>query len=352
MRWWSLVCLVYGACNGAAPDPDLVRRRAALDAYERGVDAMRASKPALARAAFERSLEVREGDPLLLAYFAQAEAADGDLAGAIATLRAVLQQRPLFSEARYNLACYLARSGDVESAAVELRRALLDGARDPREVLDDPDLAPHLSHPALAFLPKSLVDVTLSGPDGSVFLGSEVRLTVQVAGRSLDVLTVDGPQIGGPLQLVRVDEVRSKDSNAARVTWIFRVDGPGQVTVGPLVVHAGERSATTQSLTVLALAPPDRPVVDHAAIGWRLPSNVAGGEVEADAWIAGSQVIVRSLPGDRVQVDGTVGRGVPWTYSVSETQQWIAQTWTDPGAGVQVKIGRRGNVILERAPRR
>src|SRR5690606_6659298 len=126
------------------PDPELVQQKRALNAWRDGKEHLEQGEAAEAAADFEKALEERPGDPLLQAWLAQALAEQGELDRAIAVLDGVLAEHPDFAEARYNRASYLARSGDPEAAAADLRRALDDGARQPRDVLEDPDFQRYL----------------------------------------------------------------------------------------------------------------------------------------------------------------------------------------------------------------
>jgi hypothetical protein len=349
--WWLACCLACSAPSGA---PELTARRHALEAWERGRAALDAGDGPAALAAFQEALDHRPGDPLLLAWRGQAEAARGDLDAAIRTLQVVLSREPKMAEARYNLACYQARAGQLDAAGESLQQALADGAADPRDVLEDPDFAPHLRHAALAFLPDAPLDVAVSGPSGSVFLGSEAPIRLTVRGRRLEQLQVTSPPVVGPFELVKVEErhrTTEGGDHERTITWYLSVTGAGHLDVGPFEVRSERRAATALGLSVAALAPPGHVAPEGSTTRLEVPSVLAshgGGDLQSPAaWAADGRLVVRAGPDDRVVADGAAGPGVRWQHFQGRDLDWALTTWPAPTSPQPVRVLRRGKVVLD-----
>ena len=247
--WWLIV---LAGCGGA--DPELTAQRRAVDAWRLGHAALKSGDPASARGHFKEAREARPTDVLLWVWEAEAARALGDRASAQGLLESAVQRSPALAEAHYNLAALYALDGDAASAAVSLKRSLdLDAAR-PEAVLDDPDFAGVLDHPSMAFLPRRELKLGWRGPEGSVFLGSQVPLTLVIDGAA-GSLSVKG-EVTGPVRLVRVMESR-KDARV-ELEWTFQVLGAGTVGVGEIGVESGGMNATLQGVQVEALAPQGR----------------------------------------------------------------------------------------------
>lgn len=347
--------LILGACS-SRPEPDarLVSERKALDAWQTGRDHLQAGRASEARAAFSTALEHQPADPLLLAWRARAEAADGDPRAAILTLDTVLGQTPDFAEARYNRAAYHARAGDLDRAADDLRRALAAGARDPREVLLDPDFVPHLDAPALAFLPRAPLDVSLKGPGGSVFVGSAATVRLQVTGLRLSDLRVSAPTLSGPFRLSRVEErLESLAGGDERLTltWTLRVLGAGQATLGPFEVRSGPRTATSEADTLLTLAPEGHTVPDPVTVSFWRPSARLGdhqptGEEPLAVWRASDGLFVLSPPSARVRrTDVDDATAIHATYLQDRQERWQLHAWPEAPATATVEVRRGGKVL-------
>lgn len=353
-----MLCLA--ACSGRSEVPELTARRRALTAWETGRTALDAGDASAARLAFTEALDHRPSDPLLLAWRAQAEAGEGDLEHAIATLEVVLSREPKMAEARYNLACYQARSGLLDEAGESLQRALADGAGDPRDVLEDPDFQPHLAHAALAFLPKAALDVAVTGPQGSVFVGSEATVRLSVQARRLGRMELSAPEVEGPVSLAKVDErIETVDGGDRRhtVSWSLRVDGAGQAEVGPFEVRVDRRVAAAKGFTLDALAPPGHTPPAAATVRLEVPSEVArrdsdGIPTAPAVWRSGQRLAVWTGPHDRIEPAGTDEPGVRWRHFEGRDLRWVLHTWTAPALPTRVRVVRGGDVVLDEAVER
>ena len=364
MRGAALVlvlCAFSGCTGGRGPEQTqrheaLVAQRAALDAWRRGRELLDSGHARQARSAFDEALVHQPADPVVLAWRARAEAAAGEPDTAIETLQTVLSKQPGFAEARYNLASYLVRQGRVEVAAPELRRALADGARDPRDVLLDADFQPHLAHPALAFLPQAPLDLEVKGPGGTVFLGSDAIVRLAVTGPSLDGLQVEVPPLVAPVSLSRIEErVETLPGGDERLslTWTLRVRGPGRADLGPFAVRSGPRESTADAITLVTLAPAEVEPVPPSTVTL-LRQSLLAASLDGDgvgAWLRDGSLVVRSLPGQRVSIaDGSTpdARGV---YMVEREERYILSIWERPPADPTVTIRSGGQVAFTGRPR-
>lgn len=349
----GVVFLMLTGCWGGGPDPDLVSRRQALDAWERGVAAIEAGDGGAAEQAFVEAQRHRPGDPLLRAWQARAQAEDGQIERAIETLDHVLEAAPTFAEARYNRAAWLARAGRVEEAGPELARALEDGGIDPREVLEDVDFQPHLGHPALAFLPDAPLDVQVEAPDGPVFLGSEAPVRVQVRGRQLEGLQVVWPAVQGPARVSKaVERWDTEDGDTiVEVTWYVSARGAGQITLGPARVAAGDRVVEGEVVTLVTLAPPEHEPPADSLLDLRLPSAVSSTAPEPlpapIAWREGPVVHVRVGPGERVEVAGTDTIPSRWQRFDERDLTFTVWTWNPAPPTTTAKLSRGGKVLRD-----
>ncbi len=267
MMWWGLLW----ACSSPG-DVELRDQRRALDAWEEGEAALAAGRAADARRAFDRGLVARPSDPILLAWRAQAEASDGDLERAVATLDGVLEAQSGFAEARYHRAACLARLGRPEEAGPDLRRAIEDGASSARQARLDTDFRPFVDHDAFGFLPDSSLLVVVEPLPERAFRGSEVPVVATV--RDLadpEALDVQG-LVRGPVDLRRSveDRRRGPDGTTVHLRWDLVLTGTGPVSVGPLSFRVEGEQHTTAASTVQAVGPEGKA---HAeASRWRLGS--------------------------------------------------------------------------------
>lgn len=353
MRRTLLVLLLVAGCWSSGPDPELTRRRAALDAWRRAETALGQGRPGEARNAIDDALEARPGDPVLRMWRARAEAADGDLATAIATLESLVDGRSDAGLARYNLAAYLCRMDRVVEAAPHLRAALRAGVASPREVLDDADFARHLDHPALGFLPSAPVEATLSGPEGAVFRGSTGNIDLRVIGLDLEALQVDAPTVRGPVDLEQVVAKRTHvedGEDVVEVTWSLRSTGAGTASVGPVTVQVGERVARAGPVTFESLAPPGAEPPAPGAVRLQLPTQRGAAGAPGPGpitWREAKTLLARVPPDARVRVEGVEVAPVPWKRFDGRSLVWTLWTWSRAPDTARVTLRAGGRTIHE-----
>lgn len=172
-----IAALLFVACA----DKELAPLKGALDDYSRGRAALEAGENEAAVAAF---VEARRGDPtsaVLALWEARARAAGGDVAGAEALATGVIAEHPDAGLAWYNRAAWRVRLGHQDAAADDLRRAITLGARSPYEAALDEDFQSVLGKaPFLEVLPPAPVVGRAKGPEGNVFLGSDLLVQVEL----------------------------------------------------------------------------------------------------------------------------------------------------------------------------
>lgn len=312
--WWVAVWLL--ACGGA--DPELVAQREAVDAWRLGKTALKEGNAEAARQHFEAAKRARPGDALLWVWEAEALRALGETDEARARLEEAVRRSPALAEAHYNLAALHALSGNAEAAAIPLKRALDLGAAEPEAVASDPDFAAVLAHSALSFLPRRELNLSWSGPDGSVFWGSQVPLSLTVSGGD-EGLSIRGA-LSGPVELLRVVERRSQDT--VEVEWTVQVRGSGEVVVGPIEVESGGRVATQAQVQIQALAPDDRGT--GQVWNWPLSGVRARGAQRGQpsaSWDP-SGLWVRVGPADQMAVSPAGGQWIRHEYREQGQVQW------------------------------
>lgn len=340
------------ACGTAAPppDPELARLRRAVTAWEAGERALAAGDPTAAARAFTEARQARPEDPLLAAWEARALAASGQSAEAIALLDRALRARPSEALLRYNLAALLARDGQLDRAGEELRRALEAGARPSREVLGDPDFQPHLGHPAFAFLPAHALDLRLSAPETTVFLGSEFEVEARVLGAEQAALRVEASPTG-PAALVRaVEDVAPTPEGALRgLRWTLRASGAGAWRSGPIRVRAGSDQAVHDGLSVPLAAPDERAPAGEGMPGLPVPSGVIGAREAPAVWSEAGWLYALG------SADATLERppGLLWPAPLTlETQERgqrtaIVWAWPAPSGPVRLRVRTAGGAPTE-----
>lgn len=352
MIGWLLACQ-----RAPAPDPALVPLGRALAAWEEGERRLAAGDVAGAQDKLAEASAVSPS-PLLTAWEAKAKADGGDVEGAIALLDRALTAAPDFSEARYNRAAYLARLDRPEEAAAELGRAIQGGASSPLAVLEDPDFARLLGHPAFEFLPREALSVAVVPPSGPVFWGAEVALRVELSGLVRDPVQLSPRQFDGPLQLLAVTEdVRTSGDGPARaLTWTWKAVGAGPIVLGPTGVGAGKYRAQFAAIELAADAPPDVevPTLEPLslptaralleAVPERTAALVPGRGPEAAHWVA------HLRPGDRASTEPTLPPPARLELREDGTVTGIALRW--PAAAVPTKVILRDadGVVVYPAP--
>ncbi len=295
MRSGWLLLLMLG-CRSV--DEDLIAQREALDLWRHGREIL-GEDPAGAALAFRDARIHLPLNAVLLTWEAKALAESGDLVRARVALDLALERDPQFGEARYNRAAYACRAGDFERAARDLRRVLDDGVVSTREVVEDPDFAPHLMREAFKFLPVTALQVSVEGPSGTLFWGTEFAVRLRVVGASAGPLSLTAETISGPVQLVRMveDTSPSTSGDVRDLTWTFRITGAGDVRLGPFQLWSGERRVVLDAVELLAAAPPSRtdPAPQPFADMWTAGELLAGHEV-GEVWRVGNEVRILTGP--------------------------------------------------------
>lgn len=219
----------------ACADEQLAPLKGALVEYEAGRAALAEGDAAAAAEAFAAA---RKGDPssaVLALWEAKAHAQAGNLAAAEALATATLKAHPDAGLAWYNRSAWRLRLGRPEEAAADLRRALTLGVRSPYEAAIDPDFAVALgTAPFAELLPPGPAFARSEGPQGAVFLGSDVLVAVEMIAAPPVVLSLrrsgDDP---GCLRLDRVveDDHRAPGVLARRVELRLRAVAPCTATL-------------------------------------------------------------------------------------------------------------------------
>jgi len=319
--------------------------RRALAHTDRAQALLSDGKVAEATAELERAHQELPDDPVITAWLARSVAVQGDLVRAIDLLARVVAARPDFAVARYNRAAYLARAGRIDEAAPELERAIRDGAAPARDVLDDPDFAPWLEHPALSFLPSAALSVGVERPEGAVFWGSELVVELRVHGAGERPLDVTAARAVGPVRLVRVSEdfADSTDGPSRSIAYALRVDGAGGFDVEGLSVSAGGREGSARPFVAQLAAPPGR-TAPPTTVDLRAPSAALRDmPVGVLAVRRGDDVWVHLEPGERLDTLPEVLSDARVPYLLHKRGVLVASAWRLTGAPPNLMvIARRG----------
>ncbi len=349
-----MIVIVVLSCWTSTPvDPDLRAKREAVEGFERARAMLDAGDAAGARVAFARLPEVH---PIVRAWEARAAAEAGDVEGAVVILDQLVARRPEIGLARYNRAAYLARLGRLDAAGQELTVALELRAATLREAVEDPDFAPHLDHPAFALVAANALVVAVDPPPSSTFLGSEVRLTLRVTGAGDAPITVSSPSAQGPVTLVEhIESVTDPlEGPGRKLTWAWRIEGPGTVVLDPLVVQAGALSTEAAGATVEAAAPPDRGDPTPRPIAFPVASTVGVGlDVGAARWVDG-RLQVKVDGSDRVSRTPPGPPPVRYLFREGGVTKWVIEEHADEPAiaSVQRITGPRTAAAVKMPDRR
>lgn len=350
------------------PDPELTALARSLRLWEEGRAALEAGQPDAARDRFREAREARSS-VLLGAWEASALARGGDLSGAIALLDEVLAASPSFAEARYNRAAYRVRaiglrgadpadpavSGELAAAAADLEQALGDGEIRGLSVLQDPDFASILDHPAFGFLPSSALALSVDAPPETAFWGAEVALRIHLLGIVDPPLSVAAEVASGPLELVSVVEdtvPTSLGSDGVEIVWTWRVIGAGPVVLGPLTVRAGRYAAEAGAVHVMASAPPDR-VVPPSSLSLTLPSELLAALPPRSIAVIDGAPTVRARGTDRVEADPPSDPPIRYERRERGVPVEIAYRWPSViPASVRIRDGSGAEVFAGPVPPR
>lgn len=269
--------LGLAGCEREPPrDPRLDAIATRLATWERGKKALDAGDPVQARAAFAEARALAPDDTTLTLWEARAAAAAGDLDGALALLDETVNSHPGASAAWYNRAAYRARQGRLAEAAADLRVALDAGVTSPWAATLDPDFAPHRANPAFAaILPAAPLSVAATGPDGAVFLGGTVEVTLMARGLAEPRPTLGlAPFAASCLALRELVEDGQVDGDTARwvITLRFDTKGPCRANLGPFTLTgAGGIPAQSGVVSVVVEAPEGAVVGEAPPLPLSLP---------------------------------------------------------------------------------
>ncbi len=281
--------LLLLACRDPAFDPV----RDALSAYDRGRAALDAGRVDEAVAAFAEARAHDPSSPLLMLWEGKALAAKGDLPAAEARASEAIAREPRLGLAWYQRAAWRARMGQLDAAASDLTAAYQLEAASPLEAAADRDFLPHLGEPAFAgILPPNPVLLDARGPEGSVFVGSEVELIVSVA--AAPPLAYGLRREGtdpGCLRLDRVVEERQAEVHA--VVSVLHLRGRATAACSGAIGPFRADSSTPVVATSVSDALPLRVEAPQAFSGGQaasLPATIPVPSVIADpdgAWSTG-----------------------------------------------------------------
>jgi hypothetical protein len=217
------------------------------------------------------------------------------LAAAVAVLDQAVERFPRSAGLRWDRAALLARAGQLDAAAADLRGPVGRGELDPAELGRDPDLAAlggSARHADLVRLPEIHLDAKAS-PDGIVGDRWRLELDVRSPQGILDVVS-QGPLPAAELSEVVEDVLKDGALEVSRrIRWSGRLTGAGEGRVGPWEVRVGDVSATTQPLpleiTALGASSPSASPWPRAL---PVPSALRGSKELPGAWRVGAAVVV------------------------------------------------------------
>lgn len=329
-------------------DPQLAPLKDALDAYDAGRAALAAGDAPAAAQAFGRAVAADPQSPSLPAWQAWAQEKTGDEAGARRTLEQALGRFPEDTTLRYNHAALLARAGELEAAADDLRQLYAAGAIEPEEVGEDPDFQAFAEDPELAPLaPPPAVVVSVQGESGAILLGELYTLDLSILSRAHVPISLS--DLGEPTGLLRhvrtvEDLAPAEGSHQGRtlsVSW--RAVSAGEATLGPWLVDAGGTSTITDKAAVRVVAVPGRSggVAEEAGSVYAVSALVEG-RTAPWAGRAHGGVLVLSPPGARAEVEAENPDPDPVQLELRDNGQTsvAGQLYRIPGpARVRVRVG-------------
>jgi len=333
------VILLLLACSGEPePNSPLTPLAQALSLYDQGVEAL-PTDPVRSADLFAQASEQDPRSAELHLWRAKALAASGDLAGAVGAADAALALDPNLVEARYNRGCWKARSGDLESALIDVEQALEDSRVDPLDVAMDPDLAP-LREAWPDRLPKAELVCSSQLPGDAVFLGSEWTMSLECTHRPGEVMTVEGPALPPSIRhvktLQRLEPAGSLERTVLEFTFV--VQGADESTLGSWTFRAGTLEGVAPAGTYRFLAPEGHTTPEsQPSQVWATPATLFGHEAVERR---GERVYVKAEPGDRIewQAEGVVR----YEHRLGDRPDWVG--WSGllaSGASVGVSRGRK-----------
>lgn len=334
--------IAWLACFTPQPevDADWVAVRAAVDAWERGADALADGRLDEAVMDLADAVAARPGDLLLRAWLAEAHALRGEHDAALTAFDAVLSVAPDFADVRRRRAALLVRMERLDEAGADLRAAVAGDWSAARAVKEDPDFADVIDHPAFSFVPKDTLLVVAEAPPGLVFWGTEATLRVRVVGAGDHAIRLVGPRTEAPftVRLVRETTSPSTEGPLRDLSYTLLSTGAGDVELAGFRVDAGPWSAPLPHVAIRSAAPPGRERTVEA-VDLRTPAEVLGSLDDGDARYASGVLQVAGHADDRVTV--TPDPGPPdraWTWVNGETSR-SAWEWTDlPRTPARVQV--------------
>ncbi len=338
------------ACTGGI-DPELAAQRSAAERWHEGKASLDAGAPDQARQHFVAAQSHRS-DALLIGWEAQAMAEAGDLEGAVARMEDALRLAPPFAQGRYNRAAWLVRLRRPDQAAPELRRAIADGGAQALEVLEDPDFADVLQHPAFSFLPSEALSIAIDRPPPTAFWGTEVVVRLRLRGLVRPPVTVASPDVVGPAILVRASEVWMATSDpepGVDLEWTLKVVGAGRIELGPFQVQSGLHTGGTASVVVEAQAPPGKTPPSGRPVQLLQPGELAQRVGPDAAANLDGRLVVNGLTIDRVEVTPHMGSPVRLERRALDGHLEVLRLFEGPAE--HVRVVRGGEVVFDGPPR-
>ena len=346
MRALPLI-LALGACG----EPRFGGLAQALAENDQGRALLDAGDPAGAAAAFSRAIELDPTSAELELWRARSLAAAGELPGAIDATSAALRKRPRDGLALYNRACYRARLGEVELALIDLDAALATGAVSAQRAARDPDLQSLRDDPRTQDrAPRPTLRCAAELPSEPVFIGAPLPLTVRVAferGAALSVSALG--ERSGLFTLGRALELVETEGDLTRVelSYELRPVAPGQGTLGPLRVTAGELHCEVAAMPFTVLGPegfvapalglgPDLTPPSARVVGLGLPGSTR----RAD------RVLARAEAGDALMLSPTPGQAARLELREGGLTRWVGVDATALEA-TTVTVRRGAETLLE-----
>ncbi|NCG19524.1 MAG: hypothetical protein GWP91_11005 [Rhodobacterales bacterium] len=343
--WWIVALM---GCVGS-PDPDLVQQQQAVALWEQGKIALEAGDAGLARQRFIEARTRRPEDALLMAWEAQAMAAQGDLPLAILKLDDALRLEPQLVEARYNRAAWLARMGDHLEAAQTLAPLVREGEISAVQVRDDADFNQALQGPFFAFLPGKAVTMSVDTLASRAFWGSQVDYGLTFSGGGDGPLSLALP-VSGPVLPVALVEDLTVDGR--RVTLTVKAQGQGGITFGPVDAKLAGQHLQGGAFSVDAIAPEDKMTpTSLPAVVALAPSALSLWMPEIGARAVNDDLWIRLSPADRVEFSGAESDRV--RYELRRGGQPEVRWYRYPGLGTNVErvlVWRGTEVIWEGLP--
>lgn len=333
----GLIVLGLVAC-GDPPDPEFVALGQVVAQADAGEDALADGRPAEALAAFDAARARRPEDALLHAWAGRAALAAGDPAGAVERLDRALAAAPSLAAARTLRARAHLALGHPELAVADLRQAIADGDLTPRTAVADPDFGALRGRDDAPFLPEASVSATWRVPDGTVLVGTEVDVVLEIRGPWVPEALGDGPYAGAALVRVVEDVTRDPLGDTVRtLSWTLRPQVAGSLAPGAVDVEGVGAVAWPAPIEVVAAG-----LATEQAATWTLPVPSArlGARVPPVVWRDGDGAWAAVPGGGRVEVQGGRVVGRPWRVSDDGVARFELVPLPAEAGEVRLRVGR------------